>query len=85
MESGIPVNEEEECTRGLERHVTNEKRAREERVIEATLAVLEEQALQRDEGVTNPELLADIYFFRTYQCGDEAHEAALRDRREAIQ
>jgi len=82
MESGIPVHSEEECTRGLERHVSREKRLREARIMEAVLAVLEEQALQRDEGVNDPELLADIYFSRCYQCGDDAYEAALCDREE---
>ena len=77
IESGQPV--EEECTRGLECYVPSAKSNRQQIIMEALDAVLDEQDLQRHEGINDPELLADLYFFRSYKCSDAAREVGLRD------
>ena len=82
IESGLPFDTHTECTRGLEGYVAREMKHRRQVAMEALLTVLEEQDLQRSEGVYNPELLADLYFFRSYQCGDAAHQVALQDERD---
>ena len=84
IESGLPFDTHTECTRGLEGYVAREMKHRRQVAMEALLTVLEEQDLQRSEGVYNPELLADLYFFRSYQCGDAAHQVALQDEKDAL-
>ena len=85
IDAGHWLNPEQECTRGLELHMASVKDKRREIMTEALCSVLDEQDLQRDEGVDDPELLADIYFLFSYECGDAAHEAGLRDMNEVLQ
>ena len=61
-ECGHGLNENEQCIRGLEGKTTFERRSRKEQILSAVYAVLDEQELQRHEGMNDPELLADIYY-----------------------
>ena len=84
MESGVPFDAEEECSRGLEPHLETVRRVRRQNIMEAVFAVLDEQDLQRDEGINDPELLADVYFSRSYESGLDAYWMGLQDRKEAV-
>ena len=79
MESGLPLHNEQECTRGLEKQLSTSRHHRRQHIMEAVLSVLDEQELQREEGINDPELLADIYFSRSYESGLDAYLIGLED------
>ena len=79
MESGLPLHNEQECTRGLEKQLSTSRHHRRQHIMEAVFSVLDEQELQREEGINDPELLADIYFSRSYESGLDAYLIGLED------
>jgi hypothetical protein len=68
------------CKRGLEWILSGDRRRAK---AEAQKAVLEEQALQRYEGVSDCELLADIYFDCSRENQAMAQTAAQQDEKDA--
>ena len=84
MEYGFPCNTKQDCSRGLERYTPTQARDRQRRIVESVLAVLEEQDLQREEGINDPDLLADVYFSRTYKSVRAAYRIGLRDSKNAL-
>uniref|UniRef100_A0A7S0F747 Uncharacterized protein n=1 Tax=Craspedostauros australis TaxID=1486917 RepID=A0A7S0F747_9STRA len=82
LKEGKKIDEDDKqySVRGLEgsygpgtvRRRKNKQRARD--------AVLDEQELQRDEGVCDTELMADVYYGYSHRCQSDAHLRALRDQ-----
>jgi hypothetical protein len=71
------------CTRGLE-HIVEEELAnfRAEKMLNSIDAVLDEQEEQWDEGIDEPEVIAELYTEYAKLLAEEAHEIGLRDAEE---
>jgi hypothetical protein len=77
------LNEEQDiCTRGLERFSASQCQVRAVRRFEATEAVLMEQSLQRDEDSYDPEYISTLYQEIAASSQVEANKAARRYQRE---
>ena len=85
-------DDDELCCRGLELDIEAKLEAVDEQYINLRTcrirnsmdAVLEEQHMQRVEGIRDTDLLAGIYYGCTYQCQQEAERVALQDYMEAL-
>jgi hypothetical protein len=71
------------CARGLESETDEGSHQMAHRIQEARDAVFDEQNLQLDENMYDPELLADIYFHCTSACQQEARHRASLDENDA--
>jgi hypothetical protein len=71
------------CIRGLE-HIVEEELAnfRAEKMINSIDAVLDEQEEQWDEGIDEPETIAELYTEYAKSLAEEAHQIGLRDAEE---
>jgi hypothetical protein len=79
------LNEEQDiCTRGLERFSASQCQVRAVRRFEATEAVLMEQSLQRDEDSYDPEYISTLYQKIAASSQVEANRAARLYQREAF-
>ena len=66
----------------LERQYEGYYNIRRQRRLDAFDAVLEEQSLQRSEGVADVDLLADIYHYISYECQIQAEMIGRQDAEE---
>ena len=80
IESGSLLDKESQCSRGLEGLTCDGRRARRAHIMSGLCSVLDEQDLQRDEGINDPELLADVFFDVTYDSQSIALEIARQDQ-----
>lgn len=71
------------CRRGLEAKTTAGAKKRRQNRIDARAAVFLEQEIQEDDGLSDPDTLAEIYFKYTEGCQVEAQLIAMRDEQEA--
>lgn len=69
------------CKRGLEGKTPSGSKRRQKNKLKVRRAVLEEQDIQREEGVPNPEFLAEVSRSISKPIVMEAHKKALEDER----
>ena len=69
---------------GLEGKTTLGRQARKQRIVWAQYAVFDEQDLQQEEGESDPEMLADVYYELTYKSQMAATEIARQDRKDVF-
>ena len=79
FENGIGVDSDE--IRGLEERTTQSRRRRRDRRHRAVAAVLDEQRLQRAEGMSDPDFLADVYFDFSLECQRVACQVGVADQK----
>mmetsp|Transcript_111045 Transcript_111045/g.155896 ORF Transcript_111045/g.155896 Transcript_111045/m.155896 type:complete len:203 (-) Transcript_111045:28-636(-) len=77
------INNADLCLRGLEAKTPSGSRKKRQNRIEARAAVFMEQEVQDDNGFSDPDELADVYFEYTESCQAEAQMIAIRDEKEA--
>ena len=79
MRDGIPID----CERGLENRSSDGSRRKRQNKRAARRAVFQEQSEQREEGIYDPEAIADAYFDANEPCQVVAIMTAMRDEVEA--
>lgn len=67
------------CSRGLEGKTPAGSKRRQKNKMKVRRAVLEEQDIQRDEGIINPDFLGEVSRMCSKDVGQQAHERALAD------
>jgi hypothetical protein len=73
------------CLRGLEAKTATGARKKKQKRIEARAAVFLEQEIQDEDGLSDPDAIADAYFECSEACQAEAQMLALRDEKEAME
>jgi hypothetical protein len=76
-----PCDDIDYCSRGLEGKTPVGSKKRQKNKLRVRKALLEEQEIQRDEGVYDPEYLAQVSLKYSKEGIAEAHNTALRDER----
>jgi hypothetical protein len=79
IERNIKFEEEQCCRRGLERRTEEATAVRLAERAAATGAVLDEQDIQTDEGIYDPEMIAIVYADRVYHSKMAAYLTAVSD------
>jgi hypothetical protein len=74
------INNERVCARGLESFTQKGQALRRQHREVAIDAVMDEQELQMEEGITNPEMIADCYFDQTRRSKAMARVIGLSDQ-----
>jgi hypothetical protein len=72
-------NNDRRCFRGLESYTQPGQASKTQHREDAIDAALDEQELQWDEGITDPEMIAEVYFERTRQSEATARVTGLSD------
>ena len=73
------------CLRGLEARTSAGARRKRQNRVEARGAVFFEQEMQDEDGYSDPDAIADAYFYSSERCQAEAQMLALRDQEEAME
>ena len=81
MMKGEPCDDVDYCSRGLEGKTPTGSKRRQKNKLRVRKALLEEQEIQRDEGVIDPDYLAQVSIKYSKDVVTEAHHVALRDER----
>ena len=81
---GIPIEPTKDCIQGLETYTTEGQRVKYQQRLDAMDAVLDEQEIQREEGYTNVDAIADSYYSVTYYSQVAAHGRGLQYHAESI-
>lgn len=76
--------DEEHCFRGLEFRILDRAIQRRNTRTEAWMAVFDEQAAQRHQGVRNEDVIAARYFLISRACAFEAYNTGIQDEIEAF-
>ena len=85
MDVVMHEQEQEVCLDGIENLVFKERgERRRNRIANARLDVLSEQADQKLQGVSSPDFIAELYEDISAPCHREAHEKALRFHQEVM-
>jgi hypothetical protein len=79
IERNIKFEEEQYCRRGVERRTDEATAARLEERAAAIDAVMDEQDIQTDEGICDPEMVAIVYTERVYRSKMAAYLTAVSD------
>jgi hypothetical protein len=79
MMKGEPCDDVDYCSRGLEGKTPTGSKQRQKNKLKVRRALLEEQQLQRNEGINDPEYLAQVSMRHSKDICIEARNAALRD------
>ena len=79
----VQGDDDQYCRRGLESYTPDGSRRRKSNRAAATAAVLDEQDEQFDEGVFEPEYIAQVYKFESEHCQVLANTIALADQEAA--
>ena len=79
MMKGEPCDDVDYCSRGLEGKTPTGSKRRQKNKLRVRKALLEEQEIQREEGVYDAEYLAKVSLKYSREIGEEAHNAGLRD------
>jgi hypothetical protein len=74
------INNERTCVRGLESFTQTAQALNRQHRKAAIDAVMDEQELQMDEGITDPEMIADSYFDKTRRSKAMARVVGLSDQ-----
>eukprot|EP00980_Cylindrotheca_fusiformis_P009713 scaffold2143_cov125-Cylindrotheca_fusiformis.AAC.15 len=67
------------CSRGLEGKTPAGSKRRQKNKMKVRRAVLEEQDIQRDEGIINPDFLGEVSRMCSKEVGHQAHQRGLED------
>jgi hypothetical protein len=81
MMKGEPCDDVDYCSRGLEGKTPTGSKKRQKNKLRVRKALLEEQEIQREEGVLDPDYLAQVSIKYSKDVISEAHDVALRDER----
>lgn len=81
MMKGEPCDDIDYCSRGLEGKTPAGSKNRQKNKLRVRKALLEEQEIQREEGVLDPEYLAQVSIKYSKDVIAEAHMVALNDER----
>jgi len=81
MMKGEPCDDIDYCSRGLEGKTPTGSKRRQKNKLRVRKALLEEQEMQREEGVMDPEYLAEVSRKYSEEVVAEAHNVALCDER----
>ena len=73
------------CLRGLEAKTREGARKKKQNRNEARVAVFLEQEIQDDDGLSDPNAIADAYFECSESCVADAQMLALRDEKDAME
>jgi hypothetical protein len=73
------------CFRGLEARTIAGARRKRQNKIDARAAVFFEQEMQEEDGICDPEAIADVYYDYSEHCQVEAQMKGLRDKRAALE
>lgn len=79
MMKGEPCDDIDYCSRGLEGKTPTGSKKRQKNKLRVRKALLEEQDIQREEGVLDPDYLAQVSIKYSREVVAEAHNVALRD------
>lgn len=79
MMKGEPCDDVDYCSRGLEGKTPTGSKQRQKNKLKVRKALLLEQEMQREEGVHDPEYLAQVSINYSKDVCAEAHNAAVRD------
>ena len=82
MMKGEPCDDMDYCSRGLEGKTPDGSKKRQKNKLRVRKALLEEQEIQREEGVYDPEYLAQVCRKYSREVVTAAHSQALRDERD---
>lgn len=72
------------CFRGLETKTRDGSRRKQFNVVDAVMAVLDEQGMQDEHGVSDPERISDVYVSCNSHCLEAAMQRGLSDEKAAI-
>jgi hypothetical protein len=81
MMKGEPCDDVDYCSRGLEGKTPTGSKRRQKNKQRVRKALLEEQTIQREEGVYDPEYLAQVSIKYSKTVIEEAYQSGLRDER----
>ena len=81
MMRGEPCDDIDYCSRGLEGKTPTGSKRRQKNKLRVRKALLEEQSIQREEDVYDPDYLAQVSIKYSKAVREEAHKSALRDER----
>mmetsp|Transcript_13855 Transcript_13855/g.39910 ORF Transcript_13855/g.39910 Transcript_13855/m.39910 type:complete len:214 (-) Transcript_13855:239-880(-) len=81
MMKGEPCDDIDYCSRGLEGKTPTGSKKRQKNKLRVRKSLLEEQEIQREEGVLDPDYLAQVSIKYSKDVVAEAHNVALRDER----
>lgn len=81
MMKGEPCDDVDYCSRGLEGKTPVGSKRRQKNKLRVRRALLEEQEIQRDEGVFDPDYLAEVSIKNSKDVVLDAHNVALNDER----
>lgn len=81
MMKGEPCDDVDYCSRGLEGKTPDGSKRRQKNKLRVRKALLEEQEMQREEGVIDAEYLAQVSIKHSKEIVAEAHTVALMDER----
>lgn len=81
MMKGEPCDDIDYCSRGLEGKTPAGSKRRQKNKLRVRRAVLEEQEIQRDEGVFDPDYLGEVSFTNSQNNRIESHNVGLNDER----
>jgi len=81
MMKGEPCDDVDYCSRGLEGKTPVGSKRRQKNKLRVRKALLEEQEIQREEGVFDPEYLSQVSIKYSADVVKEAHNTALKDER----
>jgi hypothetical protein len=84
MMKGEPCDDEDYCSRGLEGKTPAGSKRRQKNKMKVRKALLDEQDIQREEGVNDPEYLAQVSRKNSEDIIQQAHSQGLRDEQEAL-
>jgi hypothetical protein len=79
IERNIKFDEEKYCRRGVELKTDEARAVRREEMEEAIDAVMDEQDIQTDEGICDPEMIAIVYTDGVYRSKMAAYLTAVSD------
>ncbi len=81
MMKGEPCDDIDYCSRGLEGKTPTGSKRRQKNKLRVRKALLEEQDMQREEGVSDADYLAQVSMNYSKEVVEEAHSVALQDER----
>lgn len=84
MMKGEPCDDDDYCSRGLEGKTPTGSKRRQKNKMKVRKALLEEQDIQREEGVNDPEYLGQVSRKYSEDIVQQAHSQGLRDEQEAM-
>jgi hypothetical protein len=77
-------DDDDYCARGIENRTREGARRKLQNKVDARAAVFFEQEMQQEDGLFDPEEMADCYYKYSEHCHASAHMVALRDERAAM-